>query len=143
MYLLKFSCNLHFEGKMSRLVKMSRTVPCPSVQSCLSGTRGCRERSCVKSQLAHLSLSLPPPPSLGDKDGSVVHCWSVVPPWACPEPVPSEMVFCVCVCLCWVYTVTHTHTHPLSHNFHCVTGCTGLLLARFPHSLQSITYGCQ
>lgn len=112
-----------------RLVKMSWSVPCPSVQSCLLGT-WCRERGCVKSPLAHLSLSLPPLPSLGDKDGSVVHCWCVVPPWACPEPVPSEMVFCVFVCvpsLC-----LHWHTRARTHNFQCVKGCSEVLLAWFP-----------
>lgn len=84
---------------------------------------------------AHLSLSLHPPPSLGDKDGSVFQCRSVVPPWACPEPVPSEMAQrCVCVC---VFLGLHCDAHTC--NFHCVKGCSGVLLARFHHLLQSMT----
>lgn len=106
IYLLRCSCDLLHVGKMVRPVKMSRSVPCPLVWHYLWGIQCC-EQGCVMSPSAHLSLSLHPLLSLGNKDGSVFQCWSVVPPWACPKPVPSKMALrCVCVCLSG-FTLTH------------------------------------
>lgn len=121
-----------------RLVKMSWSVPCPSVQSCLLGTLS-RERGCVKSPLAHLSLPLPPLPSLGDKRMGLLFAagLSFLPGLAPSLFHPKCFFVLLCVCLSCVYTVTHTH------NFQCVKGCSEVLLAHFLHLLQSITYGCQ
>lgn len=67
----------------------------------------------VWSHHMHLSLSLCPLPSLGDKDGSVVQYWSVVLPWAFPRACSisngSEVFGCVCVCVSGFTLWTYSH----------------------------------
>lgn len=84
-------------------------MPCP-VCYCVSVSEGFNIVNCavwchcMATFQCHCICYLSP----GDKDGSVVQCQPLVPPWACPEPLPSQIVL-RCVFL-YLHCDTHTHT---------------------------------